>query len=211
MIMWVLSGVSQMKSQNVSWADCGLRDLVVRLRLDGVDQVRELDGVLDEEDRDVVADEIEDAFLGVELDGEAADVAGGVRRAARAGHRREAHEDGRLDGRVLQEAGRRVLGHRLVQLEEAVRAGAARMHHALRDALVVEVGDLLAEDEVLQQGRAARPRLQRVLVVRDLDALIGGERLALRVLPLALEILALGILAVACPLRRRDLHGRCFG
>ena len=41
------------------------------------------------------------------------------------------------------------------------------MDDALGNALMVEVGDLLAEDEVLQQARAARAALQRVLVVRD--------------------------------------------
>ena len=46
-----------------------------------------------------------------------------------------------------------------VALEDAVRAGPAGVDHPLRDALVVEVRDLLAEVEVLQQRRAtlARP------------------------------------------------------
>ena len=35
-----------------------------------------------------------------------------------------------------------------------MRAGAAGVHHALRDPLVVEVHDLLAQVEVLQQDRA---------------------------------------------------------
>ena len=39
------------------------------------------------------------------------------------------------------------------------------MYDALGDALMVEVGDLLAEDEVLEEGRAAQARLQRVLIV----------------------------------------------
>ena len=59
------------------------------------------------------------------------------------------------------------LGERLVDLEAAVGAGAARVDDALRDALVVEVGDLLAEVEVLEQRGAALARLERVLVVVD--------------------------------------------
>jgi len=49
------SGVSEMKSQNVSWqvADCGKPRPVPFLRHD---QVGEFDGILDEENRDVVAD-----------------------------------------------------------------------------------------------------------------------------------------------------------
>ena len=52
------------------------------------------------------------------------------------------------------------------------------MHDALGDALVVEVRDLLAQDEVLEQRRAAQPGLQRVLVVGDRHALVGRQRLA---------------------------------
>lgn len=56
-----------------------LRDLPVRVRLAGVDDVGELDRVLDEEDRNVVPDQVEDAFLGVELRREPPRVAHGVR------------------------------------------------------------------------------------------------------------------------------------
>ena len=76
-----------------------LRDLAIGLGLGRVDQVGELDAVLDEEDRDVVADEIEDALVGVELRREAADVADGVGRAARADDGREAGEHRRRRAR----------------------------------------------------------------------------------------------------------------
>ena len=49
------------------------------------------------------------------------------------------------------------------------------MDDALGNALVVEVGDLLAEDEVLEQRRPARAGAQRVLVVGDRRALVGGQ------------------------------------
>ena len=145
----------------------GLRHLVVRLGLDRVDEVGELHRVLDEEHRDVVADQVPVAFVGVELDREAAHVARQVGRAALAEHGREAHEH----RRALAGFGeRRRLGdraERVVALEVAVRRRAARVHHALGDALVVEVGDLLAQDEVLEQRRPAQARLERVLVVGD--------------------------------------------
>ena len=50
------------------------------------------------------------------------------------------------------------------------------MHDALGDALVVEVGDLLAQDEVFEQRRPAQPGLERVLVVGDRHALVGRQR-----------------------------------
>ena len=103
MSMCMLSGISETKSQNVSCADAACGIAAVRLHLHGVDEVGELDGVLDEEDRDVVADEIEVALLGVELDREAAHVARRVDRAGAAGDGREPHEHLGLLLRVLQE------------------------------------------------------------------------------------------------------------
>jgi hypothetical protein len=109
----------------------GLRKAAVWLHLHGVDQVGKLDGILDEEHRDVVADQIEVAFLGIELDGEAAHVARQVDRAGAAGDGRESYEDLGLFLRVLQEGGLGELGERFRRLEVAVRPGAARMHDAL--------------------------------------------------------------------------------
>ena len=67
------------------------------------------------------------------------------------------------------------LGQRLVALEVAVRGRAARMHDALGNALVIEMRDLLAQDEIFQQRGTAQPGLQRVLVVGDGHALVGGQ------------------------------------
>ena len=50
------------------------------------------------------------------------------------------------------------------------------MDDALRDALVVEMGDLLAQQEVLEQRRPTRVRLQRILVVGDDDTLIRRQQ-----------------------------------
>ena len=59
--------------------------------------------------------------------------------------------------------------------EDAVRTGAPRVHHPLGDALVVEVGDLLAQVVVLQQRRSALPRLERVVGVAQAQALGGRQ------------------------------------
>ncbi|CCJ84202.1 hypothetical protein BN133_579 [Cronobacter dublinensis 582] len=58
-----------------------LRHGPVRLRLHGVDEVREFMGVLNEKDRRVVAHQVENPFFGIELGGEAADIAYRIRRA----------------------------------------------------------------------------------------------------------------------------------
>ena len=59
-----------------------------------------------------------------------------------------------------------------------MRAGAAGVHHPLGDALVVEVGDLLAQVVVLQQRRPARAGLQRVVGVAQPHALRGRQVIA---------------------------------
>jgi hypothetical protein len=47
----------------------------------------------------------------------------------------------------------------------------ARVNDSFRNTLVVEVKNLLAKMEIFQQGRSARPDLERVLVVRHRTAL----------------------------------------
>src|SRR5690606_39535193 len=52
--------------------------------------------------------------------------------------------------------------------EHPVGARALGMHHPLRDALAIEVGQLLEQPDVLQQDRAAPTGRHRVLVVEKL-------------------------------------------
>ena len=104
-----------------------LREGAVGLRLHRMDQVGKLDRVLDEEDRDVVADEVPVAFLGVELDGEAAHVARQVERALAAGDGREAHEGRRLLAGALEDVGAGVFGKRIRRSRNS-RARRSRAH-----------------------------------------------------------------------------------
>ena len=189
------------------------RHFIGRFRFDRVDEVRKLDGVLNEEDRHVVAHQVVIAFLRVELDGETAHVAHGIGRAARPLHRRKTHIDRCLHCGVLQECGLGVLAHRLVDLEHAMGGRTARMHDALGDAFVVEMRDLFTHDEIFEQRGAARTGAQRVLVIGDLHALIGPERFAIRPRAKLFEIFGFGIGArggIACGLSgiRFTCHGK---
>ena len=74
-----------------------------RIRLQGVDHVRELDRVPDEEHRQVVADEVPVAVLGLELHREAAGVAGRPRRSRA---RRSPWRSGRRPGCACPSPGR---------------------------------------------------------------------------------------------------------
>ena len=118
-----------------------------------MNEVGKLDGILDEENRDVVSHQIEIAFVGVEPNGKAAHVARRIRRAAKPSDGRKAYEHRRFYLGVLKKARLRVLVHRLVHLKSAVRRGAPCMHDALGYALVVEVHNFFAQDMVFEQRR----------------------------------------------------------
>ena len=60
-----------------------------------------------------------------------------------------------------------------------MRAGATGVDHALRDALAVEVLQLLLEVVVLQQHRAAGAGLERMVGLGAAHALRGGQVFAL--------------------------------
>ncbi len=151
-----------------------------RVRLEGVDHVRELDCVADEEDLQVVADQVPVALDGFQFHRKAARVAGRFRRFLAANHCREAHEGWRLDADFGEYLGARVLGGGFVAdlaigLEIAVGAGAARMDHAFGDAFAVEVGDLFDELVVLERSRAALTDGAQRLVVAHGMALARGQ------------------------------------
>jgi hypothetical protein len=84
------------------------------VRLERVDDVRELDRVPDEEDPEVAADEVPVAVLGVELDREAARVPGRLGGVPAPDHGREAQRDVGLLALLGEQLRARVVRDRLV-------------------------------------------------------------------------------------------------
>ena len=76
---------------------------------------------------------------------------------------------------TLEQIGPRELGCCLVRLEVAMDPEPTGVHHPLGNAFMVEVEDLLAEMEVLEQRRTAVADLQRVLIVGDGDPLLRRQ------------------------------------
>lgn len=151
-----------------------------RVGLEGVDHVGELDGVPDEEDPQVVADEVPVAVLGVELHREPARVPRRLGRVPPPDHRREPHGHIGPLPRLLEELGPRVPADRLVaplpvRLEVPEGRHPTRVHHPLRDPLPVEVADLLEELVVLQRGGPPGPHRPLIPVVVDGMALPVGQ------------------------------------
>jgi hypothetical protein len=75
-----------------------------------MNEIGKADRVLNEEYRDVVADDVPVALLRIELDREAADIAGKIGRALAAGYRRETAKGRRSLASALEYVGPRVLG-----------------------------------------------------------------------------------------------------
>lgn len=210
--VWCVASVwSETKSQKVSCALCACGISRSGCGFAGVDDVGELDGVLDEEHRDVVTDQVEGAFLGVELRREATRVAHRVGRATRAEDRGEPDEHGCLHV-LRQEGGTRHFARGSVALEDPVGGGASRMHHSFRDSLVVEMRDLLAQMVVLEKDRPSRSGLQRMVGVVEPCPLSGGEvgtalRRARLLRPGGLPGGAHGLRSFLVRLRREGLRG----
>src|SRR5690606_30505838 len=110
-----------------------------------------LDRILDEEHRDIVANEIPISLLGVELDSETADVPGEIERSLGAGDRREAYKGFGLLPNALEQIGAGHVRKAVGEFEIAVRTIAAGMNHALGNALVIEMEDLFAKVEVFEK------------------------------------------------------------
>src|SRR5450759_5051995 len=140
-----------------------------------MDEIGKFDGVLNEEHWDVVANEVPVSLLCIEFHGEAAYVARRVHRSGAARYRRNAGEQRRLFARALEQVGLCDIGQRFEILKITVRGRTARVHDTFRNSLVVKVEYFFPQDKIFEQGRAARARAQRILVIRDANALIGRE------------------------------------
>jgi hypothetical protein len=111
--------------------------------LETLTEIREFDGILDEKHRDVIANQIPIALVGVELGCEASHIADGVSTAPAALDRREANKGRRGSGSVGQHAGISDIGSALQQLELPKRSSSASMYYPFWNAFMVETVDLL--------------------------------------------------------------------
>src|SRR5450756_2061142 len=75
---------------------CRLRKATVGFHFYGMDEVGEFNGILDEENRDVVADQVPVAFLGVKLDGKSTYITRRIYRTGAAGDGRYTSKHGGL-------------------------------------------------------------------------------------------------------------------
>ena len=70
---------------------------------------------------------------------------------------------------------------------------AAGMNDPLGNSFMVEVGDLLAKDEVFEERAAALACLERVLIVVDPETLICRQVLSFRILAERVQVMHLRV------------------
>lgn len=127
----------------------GILQMSGRIALLGVDEAGEQDRVPDEEDRRVIADQVPDAVFGVEFNSEPSRIANRVRGSGLSTDRGESHGDRGLLADFGKDAGGRVLGDVVGDLEVTESSRSFSVDHALWNTLPVEVGDFLDEGHVL--------------------------------------------------------------
>src|SRR5664279_492694 len=127
-----------------------LRKAAVWFHFYSMDEVGEFDGILDEENRDVVADQVPVAFLSVKLNRKSAHVTRGIYRTSAAGNGGYTGKQGRLHTDLGEYPGSGVSFQRGGQLEEPMRARRARVNDTLGNTLMVEMRDFFTQNEILQ-------------------------------------------------------------
>src|SRR5665648_1127304 len=110
-----------------------------------MDEIRKFDGILDEENRYVVADQIPVTFLSVKLNGKSAYITRGIYRTRAAGDGRYTSKHGCLLTYLGEYSGGGVLFQRGGQLEESMHARRSRVNDTFGNTLVIEMRDFFAE------------------------------------------------------------------
>ena len=127
----------------------GRWDIAIRCALEGMNHIRELDGVPDEKDRQVVSYKIIVSILSVELNGKSAGVPHCISRATATGYGRKPYKYRCLFIRILKEFRLRISCHALVKLKVAVCPCSLGVDNPFRDALPIKMSHLLDKLDVL--------------------------------------------------------------
>lgn len=119
-----------------------LRHFIMWLRLDGMNHIGKLDGILDEEDGDVVPDDIPVTLGRIHLDGEPAHIPNCVCTAFASLDSGKSKEERCLPAGIGQDTRSRHIFSALEELEGTESSRPAGMHDTLRDTLVVKAHNL---------------------------------------------------------------------
>ena len=127
----------------------GRWDIAIRCALEGMNHIRELDGVSNEKDRQVVSYKIIVSILSVELNGKSTGIPHSISRATATGYSRKPYKYRGLFIGVLKELRLRISCHALVNLKVAMCPGALGVDNPFRDAFPIKMSYLLDKLDVL--------------------------------------------------------------
>ena len=136
-----------------------LRKSTVGLVLDRMREVGKLHRILNEKDRDVVADKIPIALFGIEFDGKTADVTREIGRSAITCNGRKPRKNRRFFADFAQDQRGRKVAQAVSKFEVSVRRKSTGMDDAFRNTLMIEMENLLAQHKVFEQHGSARSSL----------------------------------------------------
>ena len=105
-------------------------------------QIRELHGILDEEDRNVISHNIPVPLFSIEFDGKASYVTHSICAPSASNDCREPHKHGSGTGDICENVRVGDIRRTLVQLEGTKGTNSPRMDNTFGDALMVESVDL---------------------------------------------------------------------
>ena len=146
-----------------------------------MDNIGEINGILNEEDGNVVSNDVPVAFIGVQFQSEATSVTNSVGTTTATQHIRETLEQRCRAASVGENLCACVLFQTLVHLEGTEGTSTTSVNDTPGDTLMVEAMDLLAAHVVLQQLKASvvfGGDLEPVVGVGLFHAKVGGDHVA---------------------------------
>lgn len=147
-------------------------------------EIRKLDRFLDEKDRNIIADQIPNAFLRVELDSKASDIPDSIGTPFASLHSRETYKDGCLTGGIRQDVGSGKLLCAFIQLERSKRTRASGMDYTFWYAFMIETLNFFPRYLVFQQmgtSLTLTSKFEPMIGIRNLGTEIGCELVAVGV------------------------------
>jgi len=141
----------------------------------GVNEIRELGGVSDEEDGGVVTNHIPVTFFSVELDGKTSGISFSISRTLFTTDSGESSENGSSLSDGVQKFGLAELGDVVGDFEVTVSTGALSVDDSFGDSFSVETGELVDQREILEEDWAVFSSGKGVLVVINGSTVRGGH------------------------------------
>jgi hypothetical protein len=139
-----------------------------------MDEIRELEGIPDKEDRGVIPDHVVISLLGVELNRKAAGVARSISRAFFTSHSGKSDKDICPLTHFREEFGLGIFSHISGDFKIAACPCSFGVYNALRDTFTVEMRKLFEKVDVLHKNWPTVTSSHGVLVVANRYSKSGG-------------------------------------